>query len=101
MTPDTDALVTSIEKGCASWRRGDDYEGLGYFQQGCLVWLDKLDVDASEGDGSLSTDTLFALVQGLEKVLDCLANRDTIYATDVLEYEVLPVLQAQRWSNHG
>lgn len=98
MTRDENEFISHIEKGCESWRRGDDYEGLGHFQSGCLLWLDSLE---QEEDARTRPETFTELTRLMEKLMDRLDNNDIIHATDVLEYEILPLLKSNKQGQEG
>lgn len=95
MTRDEAAVIACMEQGCESWRRGDDYEGLGHFQEGCLLWLDQLEASSEGGTYAGRVEIVAALQHHMEEVWVSLQNRDTIRATDVLEYDILPLLRGE------
>lgn len=82
--------VSCIDKGCQAWRQGDDLNGVGWFQQACILWLETLEQDEHD------IPSLFTLEQCtglLKEVLDSLNASDIIKATDLLEHELLPMLK--------
>ena len=86
-------FIYCIEKGCESWRQGDDMEGAGWFQQACILWLDTLEQMALIGL-NLPEDGLKKLNQSFTLMLTALNECDIIRATDVIEYEILPIARS-------
>jgi hypothetical protein len=92
MSDNRSDYTTFIQKGCDSWRKGDDYEGLCSFQMACLLWLDKLGQEESESS-VLSPLEYDRIAQMICKLLTYLKQSDITMATDVIEYELLPRLE--------
>ncbi|GMA61006.1 hypothetical protein GCM10025859_14460 [Alicyclobacillus fastidiosus] len=89
-------FVSCMEQGCESWRCGDDLGGLSWFQMACLLWLDGLmRPDEEDTENRLSDNMVHLVTQMLRNMLDHLRNEDITRATDILEYELLPVLRAR------
>ena len=83
----TNEIVTLLEKGCRAWRSGNDMEGVGYFQRACLEWLDQLDGTAETSIAGLIPPLFVDLMKRLQA-------QDTIGATDVMEWEIIPLLRS-------
>ncbi|MEI7026248.1 hypothetical protein [Paenibacillus sp. y28] len=93
MNPEDEIFQMLLQQGCNAWRAGDDHEGIGWFQQACLEWLDYL--EQAEPDGSGPSESLCTLLaEKLEQVLQALNGSDIIRATDVIEMELIPLLSS-------
>lgn len=94
MSNDVSDYTILIEKGCRSWRKGDDYEGILSLQQACLLWLDKLEQEDRE-DAGPSHPEYDQITQTICKLLNDLEQSDIALAMDVMEYELLPRLNQE------
>lgn len=95
MTPMSDScdFIAFLEEGCRSWRQGDDQKGIGQFQQACLLWLEHLEEQERRGELP-AEESLYSLVQAMEKFLESTKDHDIIRSSDILEYEILPLTRA-------
>lgn len=87
-------FVSCIERGCDAWRRGDDAEGVSWFQRACILWLDALEREPME-ENEAYAKTLDQITHWLGKFMDCLEGCDIIRATDILEFNILPLLKSK------
>lgn len=89
-------FVSLLEEGCQSWRQGDDQKGIQLFQQACLLWMDWLEEQnpADAQPTEPSKDSHHHLVQSMENLIHTLNQEDIIRATDILEYEILPLIKS-------
>lgn len=90
---DMQTIVSLVETGCLGWRKGNDPEGTQSFQHACLLWLEWLEEWEECGD-LMSADDLEPLTKSMQKLLDVLGEHDTIRATDILQYEIVPQLKS-------
>lgn len=86
---DKRTVVNLLEQGCHAWRCGNDLEGIAFFQRACLDWLAQLDETEK---GASSTSNL--IVPLLVHLMDHVHAQDMIGATDVVEWELIPVLRS-------
>ncbi|WP_026961779.1 hypothetical protein [Alicyclobacillus herbarius] len=93
-------FVSSIEQGCTAWRRGDDSEGVTWFQKACLLWLNALEREAL-GETGIKSETMDQISGLLDKMIEYLCNSDVIRATDIVEYEILPLLKCEYGVGRG
>ncbi|MCL6443330.1 MAG: hypothetical protein K6T83_07730 [Alicyclobacillus sp.] len=93
-------FVSCIERGCDAWRRGDDSEGVSWFQQACILWLDVLEREPME-ESEAHVKTLDQITNWLGKFMDCLEDSDIIRATDILEFNILPLLKSREAEEEG
>lgn len=91
--------VQAIADGCRAWRSGDDADGLEHFQKACLLWLEDLAAGQEQVGGD--REAMLSLLSLMRKLLGSFKERDITYSTDILEYELLPVLQVHDVKKRG
>ncbi|SFK81286.1 hypothetical protein SAMN03159341_101687 [Paenibacillus sp. 1_12] len=89
MNLDERGYVACIQQGYDAWQTGDDYTGLCWFQQACLLWLDELDHDGV----SLSETACSLIFLQMTHLLDTLEHGDISSATDLIGHTLLPSLK--------
>lgn len=90
--------IACIQQGYDAWQTGDDYAGLSWFQQACLLWLDELNGAGAAG-AALSQSTCVLLSGHLAVLLEALERGDISSASDLIGHTLLPSLQGG--SQHG
>lgn len=105
-----EAIAHCVASGCAAWRSGDDEDGIDWFQQASLLWLDAIEqhgaaatraVPGAEAavvdrtsDEAAELERLEALAGALNSAIGCMRAGDYVAAADRLEYVLLPLLAA-------
>jgi hypothetical protein len=92
MNLDERSYIACIQQGYDAWQTGDDYAGLCWFQQACLLWLDELKGAGAAGM-TLSQTTSLLLCGQLTMLLEALERGDISSATDIIGHILLPSLQ--------
>lgn len=100
-----EAIAHAIASGCTAWRSGDDEEGIHWFQQAALLWIEAIEQQeaaaaaglASSGDATAASrerlpERLEQLAEALNGAIGRMRAGDYVAAADQLEYAVLPVL---------
>lgn len=86
-------FVACLERGCTAWRRGDDFEGVSWFQQACILWLDTLEANSLE-DTAIPSETLEQITHWLGEAMNYLEIANIIRATDIIEYHIVPLVKS-------